>query len=412
MRTPSRPLRLLLRISAAAAILAVPGLSSRAATPATPNKPAPAPQAPAVNATSLRHEIQRAIDLGTAWLEKAQTEQGHWSSPEHPALTALALTALQGDPDSTARSKESRRRILNRGYEHLLRCVQPDGGIYVDRKLVNYNTSVSVMALLLAGRPEYDPVIRRARQVIISKQTDLDTPGRVDHPLDGGVGYGDGSAHSDLVNTMHALEALHLSRRLVRDQPQTAGAGQDLNWDAAIQFIQNCQHVAKVNKQAWVSETPENAGGFVYSPRESKAGEIKLADGRTALRAYASISYAGMLSYIYAGVKADDPRVQAVLDWSKRNYTLEENPGMGPQGLYFYFHTLTKALTAAGFDVLETQAGTRHDWRSELALHLINLQRSGGRWENDNGRWWEKDPVLSTSYALIALEMIHRSLRS
>ena len=63
------------------------------------------------------------------------------------------------------------------------------------------------------------------------------------------------------------------------------------------------------------------------------AGESKGSkSGRTALRSYGSISYAGMLSYAYANLKKDDSRVTAVRKWLTDNYTLEENPGMGAQG--------------------------------------------------------------------------------
>jgi len=49
-------------------------------------------------------------------------------------------------------------------------------------------------------------------------------------------------------------------------------------------------------------------------------------DGRVALRSYGSISYAGLLSYIYADLQRDDPRVQAAFDWLRGNYTLDEIP--------------------------------------------------------------------------------------
>ena len=44
------------------------------------------------------------------------------------------------------------------------------------------------------------------------------------------------------------------------------------------------------------------------------------------------------------------------------------------------------------------------------ALKLINLQKADGSWANENGRWWEKDPVLVTAYSLIALDMICNKL--
>jgi squalene-hopene/tetraprenyl-beta-curcumene cyclase len=128
------------------------------------------------------------------------------------------------------------------------------------------------------------------------------------------------------------------------------------------------------------------------------------------LRSYGSISYAGLLSYIYADLKRDDPRVRAVFGWLQQNYTLDENPGMGPQGLYYYFHTMAKALSIYGAGELELPGGQKVNWRRGLAMKLINLQRPDGSWFNDNGRWWERDPALVTAYAVLALEMMSRGL--
>jgi squalene-hopene/tetraprenyl-beta-curcumene cyclase len=122
------------------------------------------------------------------------------------------------------------------------------------------------------------------------------------------------------------------------------------------------------------------------------------------------MSYAGLLSYIYADMKKDDPMVQAAFTWLQKNYTLEENPGMGQEGLYYYYHTMAKALTSYGADKLTLSDGKEIDWRHQLALKLLNLQREDGSWANENGRWWEKDPVLVTAYAVITMEMLYHGL--
>jgi len=41
---------------------------------------------------------------------------------------------------------------------------------------------------------------------------------------------------------------------------------------------------------------------------------------------------------------------------------------------------------------------------------LLNKQDPKGYWLNENGRWWERDPILVTSYAMLALERIYYSL--
>ncbi len=356
---------------------------------------------------SFANEVEHAISRGLTWLQANQNSNGWWSTPEQPAVTALALTAFKGDPKNRYRASEP--AWLKKGYDFVLASAQPDGGIHRSN-LVTYNTAISMMALLAANKAEYDPVIRKARGFLVGLQRDFGDKGRLDDVFDGGIGYGSKYEHSDMGNTLAALEAIYHSRHLVADQKQLADA-KDLDWAAAIQFLQNCQNLTAYNKQKWASDDAKNKGGFVYYPGHSMAGgETNAATGRIALRSYGSISYGGMLSYIYANLKRDDPRVVAVFDWLRANYTLEENPGMGPQGLYYYFHTMTKALTAYGVEELELNDGRKLNWRKEVAMRLLNLQRPDGSWFNDNARWWEKDPTLVTSYAVLSLEMLGRGL--
>lgn len=354
---------------------------------------------------SFANEVQHAIDRGLQWLEKNQNTNGFWSTADQPAVTALALVAFKGDPKM--RYKTNEPEGIKRGYRFLLSCVRPDGGIH-NSNLVTYNTSIAMLALLAAEKPEYDPILVKARRFLVGLQKDFDGKGTNDNVFDGGIGYGTKYEHSDMGNTLQALEALYLSRHLV--QKDAATKEPDLNWQAAIHFLQNCQNLPTVNKQPWVSDDPKDKGGFVYYPGQSMAGGVTNKSGRVALRSYGSISYGGLLSYIYAQLKKDDPRVTAVFDWLRSNYTLEENPGMGPQGLFYYFHTMAKALSLYGVNKLQLTNGESLDWRPELAMRLINLQQKDGSWANENNRWWEKDPALVTSYAVLTLEMIVRGL--
>ena len=357
---------------------------------------------------SLKLEIQNAIRKGARWLLTHQEQEGHWSDPDHPALTSFALFALMNDPVRTAKGDQY-SPVISNGYAYLQRKVRPDGGIYTDGVgLANYNTSVSIMALTAAGNPEYDTLIRNARSFVIKGQFDFDEKGELDHPLDGGIGYGNSYPHSDLSNTVLALEALRFSEAWKPENP--ALGEEELNWEAAIKFISNCQNLKGANTQSWVSEDPANKGGFVYFPGNTKSETVELPDGRVALRSYGSISYAGLLSFAYARLDPTDQRVAAVKQWLSENYTLEENPGMDQQGLFYYYHTMAKALTAARVQSLTTVDSRTVNWRKDLALKLLDLQNLNGSWSNETARWWEKDPVLVTSYCLIALELIEQAL--
>jgi squalene-hopene/tetraprenyl-beta-curcumene cyclase len=169
----------------------------------------------------------------------------------------------------------------------------------------------------------------------------------------------------------------------------------------ALEFVSRCQ-----NLENEYTTTPfaakVNDGGFFYTIAaggQSMAGET--ADG--GLRSYGSMTYAGLKSMIYAGVSRDDPRVKAAYEWIQKHYTLEENPGMGANGLYYYYHTFAKALAAIGDEQIIDGQGKSHDWRAELSQQLIAAQGADGSWVNSTPRWLEGDPNLVTAYSLLAL---------
>jgi squalene-hopene/tetraprenyl-beta-curcumene cyclase len=340
-------------------------------------------------------------------LQTHQNSNGWWSTSEHPAVTSLALMSFKGDP--SGRYSKSEPEWMGKGYGFVLGCARPDGGIH-RTNLVTYNTSICMMALLAANKPEYEPVLLKARQYLVGLQGDFGEKGKIDSPFDGGIGYGSHYQHSDMANTVQALEALHYTKYLARDRGLTQD--KDLNWAAAIHFLQSCQQIRSYNSADWVSEDSANKGGFVYYPGSSEAGNTTNSEtGRVSIRSYGSISYAGLLSYMYADLRPDDPRVLAVFDWLRKNYTVDENPALGPQGLYYYYHTMAKALTVYNVNDLPLSDGKKVAWRRELSQKLLNLEQKDGSWVNEkSGRWWEKDPVLVTAYAVLTLETIHRGL--
>jgi squalene-hopene/tetraprenyl-beta-curcumene cyclase len=122
------------------------------------------------------------------------------------------------------------------------------------------------------------------------------------------------------------------------------------------------------------------------------------------------MTYAGIKSLIYCGASKDDPRIVKAYGWIRKNYTLKTNPGMPKEpkdrsemGLYYYYHTMAKCLDVMGVDTVEDSAGVAHDWRKELTEELAKRQRADGSWVNEQDRWMEGNPDVTTAYALMAL---------
>jgi squalene-hopene/tetraprenyl-beta-curcumene cyclase len=369
-----------------------------------------AAELPSQSDVSLLQEVARGQERGMAWLAKQQEADGSWR--KHPAITGLAITAL-------ARSEKPPQEVIDRAVKFILANVKPDGAIYgggESDKYPNYSTAICAMALLATGKPEVMDAVKNARKFLIGSQFDEGEGYASTNASYGGIGYGR-RGRPDLSNSQLALEAIRLTESLeTQASNESPHTGTRLHWKKAIEFLQRCQNLPASNDQPWAKNIATNdLGGFIYMPGDPTKNipPLSFADAESApgdapkpLRSYASMTYAGLKSFLYAELKKDDPRVQAAMTWVKRNYTLDENPGMGTSGLFYYFHTFAKALSVYGDDTLTDAAGKQHDWRYELMRKLVTLQKADGFWQNENNRWWENDPVLCTSYSLLALNIV------
>jgi squalene-hopene/tetraprenyl-beta-curcumene cyclase len=346
---------------------------------------------------SLANEVNAAINRGMDWLAAKQAENGSWSNPDFPALTALSLWAIAQNPEP------GRKAMADKAVKYLLSCVQTNGGIYREvagRKgggLSNYNTAICMTALHATRDPALVPVVLNARKFIADAQH------FGDDVYKGGFGYDSttGRAYTDLLNTFYAVEAMKRTADVEDSRPASEGKV-DINWAETVKFVERMQ-----NKP----ESGDDSGGFVYNPTDPKAGASTNKEGVVAIRSYGSITYAGMLALVYANVARDDVRVKSALDWASKHWTLDENPGMGQEGLYFFYNIMSRSLAAAQRDTITRPDGATLNWREEVARKVVSLQKvdgatGQGRWENTIGRYWENDPVLVTAYCLLALESV------
>jgi len=342
------------------------------------------------DASTLGPDKQLLEDIrqpGIDFLRTSQADDGSWTSPTQPGISALVTTSLLrsglalDDP------------TLARALEHLENHVKDDGGIYfTESNHRNYETCIAIMAFKLANQDgRYDRHIAAAEKFLRGLQWDEGEGLESSDSAYGGAGYGR-HQRPDLSNSQFFIEALRSAAGVDADDPAIV---------KALAFVSRTQNLeTQFNTTPFAAKV--NDGGFYYTPAAGGTSQAGMTPNG-GLRSYASMTYAGLKSMVYAGLQANDPRVAAALEWIRNHYALDQNPGMGLQGLYYYYHTFAKTLSVLELDDFEDAAGKRHDWRQELAQQLAELQRSNGSWINQADRWYEGDPNLVTGYALLAL---------
>ena len=340
---------------------------------------------------SLHHKI---VEQGIDYLRsQGQSPNGAYSAGSGPGVTALVTTAVLRN------NVNPKDPLVQRSLDYLKTFIRKDGGIYAkESKYRNYETSLSLMCFAEANRQDpgtYDTIIQNADRFIKGLQYDDAEGHDRTSTFYGGAGYGK-HKRPDLSNTGIMIDALI-----------AAGASPD---DEAIRkaliFVSRCQNLeTEHNDTKWSVKNPD--GGFYYTGAAGGSSQAKWAPDENeearGLRSYGSMTYMGLKSLIYAGLTEDDPRVQAATEWIRKNYGLDVNPGLGKQGLYYYYHTFAKALDALDVDTFLDASGSKHDWRRELTEKLASEQQANGSWINSHSRWLEADPNLVTGYALLAL---------
>lgn len=335
---------------------------------------------------AMTQDINAMRQKGIQFLEVTQGSDGSWSNSTAVGISGLVTSSL------IRSGKTPDDPIVAKGLEFLIRSQQPSGGIHApESRHQNYDTCIAILALSDANsNGKHDESLKKAEAFLRGLQWDEGEGIESSEGAYGGAGH-DSKQRPDMSNTQFLIEALKRS----------GVAADDPAMEKALQFVSRAQNLeSPFNTLDFAGKV--NDGGFIYTP--AKGGESKAGMTETGgHKSYGSITYAGLKSMIYAGLTKDDVRVKAATEWIRRNYTLSENPGMGQQGLYYYFQTFAKTMSSLETESFTTDDGTKHFWKQELVKKLAELQQSNGSWIYPADRWYEEDPNLVTAYCLLAL---------
>jgi hypothetical protein len=327
--------------------------------------------------------LDAAAGKGAHWLASRQGEGGDFrpavSSQACPlALTAIALWALC----ETEKSTLDVAGALRAG-EFLYRHRQADGGIYdPERGLTVYSSAVSARALRAFAKRHQ---ASQAEAVLSELELFVYRRGAPESLTDA-------AQKSGLPLKRIAQEARSLLLTAKRDE---LGADQR----RALEFLAQLASDGQARLPYRV-RFPRRSGTAFGEP----------------------FGYDDLLPLVYQPVKSTHTLALRARQAIQSFYTLEENPDLtrrygeagfrgGTQGLYYYYLAVAVTLSAFKAPTLKVQGGETHDWVRELSRKILSLQREDGSWVNGDGQWWEDEPVLVTSYALLSLALCRQMER-
>jgi len=336
-------------------------------------------------------DLKPVVDKALAFCKGVQMAGGNFYDIQvvEPGLTAMLAAAFlrNGVPADDP--------VVAKAIGYLEKNIQPDGGVYI-RGMSNYMTCLAIMTFKEANAGgKYDKVLAAAAKYVRTLQ--FGDGLKEDDPQFGGAGYDKPGTRSnpDMSNTHFMVEAL-LAAGVSKDDPSIK---------KALVYVSRCQNLkSEFNDQPFATKTADDdKGGFVYNPADQDNAKSPKRTAAGGLRSEGGMTYAGLKSFLYAGVGKDDPRVKAAIGWVRKHYSVTENPGVKDSGLFYYYQTFAKALDALGEDTFVDAKGVKHDWRQELFAELKKRQKTDGSWANSNTAFLEGVPELATAFALMSL---------
>lgn len=370
-----------------------------------------------IELAELRDSIESSLQRGSDWLLRQQDKDGAWRSTtygqlkEGPAITATVLwsASLAELADANEWQAAARRAMafLSTGLKRTQSPSAPDGTL---------DYPVYAAAMLLIANESFENLLtaetsRQLTKYLVDAQCGLSRQFEPSRPDFGGWDlFGSETkaitSGTNISTSRFVLQALTLSKTPIEREVRTR----------ASDWLARCF--------ATTPDAPDGSkrpGGFVFSPEPNHLGNKAewFDEERTKPRPYGSTTCDGLLSLIALhGAELKDQLWQRRRDEAIAWLTLHDAVGVDPgfedappeakwaESLrFYYFAGLGECLPLLDRQVAKERA-------ARLAKSLLVLQRENGSWQSEAARMREDDPLIATTFSLVAMGRIHECLAS
>jgi len=342
------------------------------------------------------------VSGGVTWLMGRQHPDDLWHSEyygnlkEGAAVTALALYAISfTNPDEVAPYRKQLQAAVDKLTEQVRRQ-----GCVANRESRDYPTYASAMFLIAVDRLklELSPELQKKLvDYLLESQLD-ETEELSENDLDFGgwdmEGTSDGKRATTGTNiSVGAVVAEALAKR-PSEKVDTA-LGRFRIW------LGRCHNLVG-------DDNSLGDGGFFFHPvREhdgNKAGWVveQGQPNRQKPRSYGTSTADGLRGLSYAGtMQSSGSAILSTSLWLSAHPQIDRVPGIDDSGegswseglLFYYWYSLAQCLDFSNLSAIKPR----------LREEILRRQSADGSWQNANARMREDDPLIATSFALIAL---------
>ncbi|MCJ8328713.1 MAG: terpene cyclase/mutase family protein [Lentisphaeria bacterium] len=306
---------------------------------------------------STRLESLASLDRGRLYLLESQKKNGSWS--DHPGITAMACVALLNERAGIDQA------VFEKAFDFIRSKISKKGAVQYKAEEDLYSSAVCLYALLIDNKKEDAEQINKLSGYLVRSTQSS------------GFSYA-AAKDSDLSNTHWAIEAIALQE--TRDSKSKQNP---IFWKKIRAFVKSCQL---------------ESGAFTYYPVDKRPENPEHPE--LVQKEIASLSLGALKSLNHASAKKDSVEIKKGFDWFNKNFSVKENSGLKDGGLYYYYYMLSSTMNKYTVKYIN-----KSNWRKQLLIELLGKQKGDGNWVNQNKLWLENDPVLCTSYAIIAMEI-------